>query len=259
VGGQVQGDGNLPGMDYSVGGVRLGLHRDLGDGRLLGVFGNYGRSSLTRSALAQSGDVDSALVGVYGGLYDGPVHTLVNVAYGYNDYSTQRVTGTGTALADFHGHVASVYAERGRDVCWFGRRVQPFLGLKYVQLHSSDFSETGAGVGNLTVGSVDHGSLQSVLGIRTGWARRTRRGWTVNPRVHASWLHEFLETEVTVDVGPAAPVAVDGLSLGRDRAVLGTGLVLEGCRGARVYFDYDLQVNSRHTFHVGSGGLALEW
>jgi len=258
-GGQVHASATAPGADYSVGGVQLGLHRDLGDGRVLGVYGSFGRSSVNQSAWRQSGDVDNTLIGVYGGLDDGPLHTLLNVAYGYNDYSTQRVTGLGTAAADFHGHLAALYAEGGRDFCFHGAELQPFVGLRYVQLHSSAFSETGAGAANLTVGSVDQGSLQCVLGIRSGWTLYTRHDWTVRPLVHASWVHEFLETQVTVDVGPPVPAAVSGLDLGRDRAILGTGLVLARSRGVRLYVNYDLQVNSRQTFHIGSGGLEYEW
>jgi hypothetical protein len=52
---------------------------------------------------------------------------------------------------------------------------------------------------------------------------------------------------------------MNGLNFGRDRAVLGAGIELKGCRGTRVYFNYDLQVNTYHALHVGSGGLALQW
>ncbi len=259
VGGRVHGDGNVPGAEYSVGGVQLGLHRDLDDERSLGIYGNYGHTSITRSTWSQSGDVDSALVGIYTGLRDGPYHSVLDVAYGYNDYSTQRAAGLGTAVADFHGHLASVYAEGGRDYCLRGTGFQPFAGLQYIQLHSSRFSETGAGAANLTVDNVDVGSLQSALGIRLSRARCTHGGWTVRSTCQAAWMHEFLETQVTVDIGSAVPVPVNCLDPGRDRAVLGTGLVLEACGGLQLFFNYDLQLNSRQTFHVGYGGLAYEW
>jgi len=158
-----------------------------------------------------------------------------------------------------YGHLASVYAEGGRDYCFRGTGVQPFAGLQYIQLHSSRFSETGAGAANLTVDNVDVGSLQSALGVRLCRTGCTRRGWTVRPSLQASWMHEFLETQVTVDVGSTVPVPVNGLDLGRDRAVLGTGLVLEGCGGVQFFVNYDLQLNSCQTFHVGYGGLAYEW
>ncbi len=256
-GGRVQGAGIFaPGMDYSLGGVQLGMNRVVEDEYLVGVYGNFGHSSFTRSELGQSADVDSAGVGIVGCLYDDRGHTFVNAAYGYHDYSTQHdiVPLVVTALADYHSHLGAVYAERGWNASVLGFRFQPYAGLQYVQLHSSEFTDTLG----LTVAGVDHGSLGSVLGIRTGWTHTTSRGWTIQPIVHAAWFHEFLETQVTVNTGPI-PVAMNGLNFGRERAVLGAGIELEGWRGTRVYFNYDLQVNTYHAIHVGSGGLAFQW
>jgi adenylylsulfate kinase len=53
--------------------------------------------------------------------------------------------------------------------------------------------------------------------------------------------------------------AVTGTSLGRDWAILGTGLNWNLGRGWQAYANYDAQVNVAQTFHVGSGGFQYSW
>ncbi len=53
--------------------------------------------------------------------------------------------------------------------------------------------------------------------------------------------------------------AVHGVDLGRDWALVGTGLNLPLASSANLFVAYDAQFNAYQAFHVGSGGVELAW
>jgi uncharacterized protein with beta-barrel porin domain len=73
-------------------------------------------------------------------------------------------------------------------------------------------------------------------------------------------MHEFLDTRSGFEtffssVGGGPAFSVNGVGLGRDWALLGVGLNSELGSGWSAYADYDLMINDRQTFHIGSGGV----
>ena len=85
----------------------------------------------------------------------------------------------------------------------------------------------------------------------------------VNPQLRAAWVHELLSTNsiVNAQFGPigGAAFAVEGLSLGRDWALVGGGLNWQLSNHWSLYGNYDAMVNARQVFHVGSGGVQYIW
>jgi len=259
IGGKAQRGPNAGYLGYSFGGVELGMHRCFCEELILGFYGGYGRSFVDRSAPVASADVDHTSVGVVALRSDCWGYTFLDVAYVYDDCSMQRFTVNGNAAAKFHGHESAVYLERGVDLCWGGMRVQPMAALQYLFLNHDAFSETGAGALNMTVDDRNKHSLGGMLGVRTALASRCFGSWTVKPTARALWIHEFLKTQVTANVTSAPAMSLTSIDLGRDRAVLGVGVVLQRCQNRSVYLNYDVQVNGIQTFHSGSGGLMWAW
>ena len=75
-------------------------------------------------------------------------------------------------------------------------------------------------------------------------------------------MHEFLyQTDGLVQMEFASGLmpgfAVPGLDLGRDWAILGPGLNFTLREKVRLFANYDLQVNNREVFNIGSGGGRL--
>ena len=83
------------------------------------------------------------------------------------------------------------------------------------------------------------------------------------PELRAIWLHEFLAPETVLNARFAgisgASFLTRGLNYGRDWAVLGTGVNWIVDSHFSLYANYDIQVNARQTFHVGSGGAQFTW
>jgi outer membrane autotransporter protein len=103
-----------------------------------------------------------------------------------------------------------------------------------------------------------------LIGVRlagNSWA--PAGGGPITPVARALWLHEFLSTTTGINA-QFAPIggtnfAVTGTSLGRDWAILGTGLNWNLGRGWQTYANYDAQVNVAQVFHIGSGGFQYTW
>ena len=140
--------------------------------------------------------------------------------------------------------------------------IQPFGGLQYIYLRQNEFTETGAAAANLAVPGIDTHSFRSVLGTRI-FGQSFRQDRSITPELRALWLHEFLDTETGFTtffsgVGGGS-FAINGLGLGRDWAVLGTGLKSQLTHNWSTYADYDLMLNDQTTFHIGSGGVQYTW
>ena len=117
---------------------------------------------------------------------------------------------------------------------------------------------------DLKVSGINANSLRSLIGVRVaGYGLTTNSGCQITPVARALWLHEFLSTNTGLNA-QFAPIggssfAVTGTSLGRDWAILGTGLNFGLGHGWQAYANYDAQVNVQQVFHVGSGGFQYTW
>ncbi|MCE9606357.1 MAG: autotransporter outer membrane beta-barrel domain-containing protein [Planctomycetia bacterium] len=114
----------------------------------------------------------------------------------------------------------------------------------------------------MAVGGTDSHALRSLLGLRTSRPWVTRGGQVIAPQLRALWLHEYLNPATTLNAGFASAGGsfnTQGLNMGRDWAVLGTGLTWQANRHLSAFANYDVQTNANQTFNVGSGGLQWVW
>jgi len=265
VGGNVEGTGSAAGFDYTLGGTQIGLYRLLDPCTLVGLFGGYGRHYVdVYAATSQTASINTYSLGAFlrqahcwFGL-DG--YTIVAGAGAFDQYAHRRDTATGTANGDDDGGQALVYAEHGfeRPICCF--ILTPSAALRYTWLHQGGFTETGAGVSNLTVHHADTHSLRTILGTRIlTTARCTRLGEMV-PEIRGQWMHEYLDatTGVTATSGGTSFVSPSA-GLGRDFAIVGGGLTLRRNACLSLDLNYDLQINERSQFHIAYGGIERKY
>ena len=89
------------------------------------------------------------------------------------------------------------------------------------------------------------------------------KGCLVMPQFRSSWMHEFLDTAGVLSsrFGAAGAPAFNtrGLDLGRDWALLGAGISVSPRDNLGLYASFDLQLNARQVFHIGSGGVQVVW
>jgi len=265
VGGNVHGTGAAAGFDYTMGATQVGLYRLLASDTLIGLFGGYSHQYIgVDAAVSQAVGMDDYFLGAFlrranccFGL-DG--YTMVAVAACYDDYGSDRATATGTAEGDYDGAQTSAYIERGVSRQFGCYTVEPMAAIQYTWLNQNGFTETGAGINNLTVNHAQTQSLRTLLGSRITTTRCTRFG-EVLPEFRAQWMHELLDatTGITATAGGAPAFVSPTAGLGRNWAILGGGLTIRRNSCLALNVNYDLQFNDRTQFHIGSGGVEFSY
>ncbi len=266
MGGSADGDGNADGFSYGLGGTQFAIEKAIAENWAAGFWGNTAWGQLSGDTLAQSTELESYHFGGYLVGFDGCDYWIALGGGGYNHTASSRNIGVGAvggvAQANVDGGQATAYLERGRSFCHAGWTTQPYAALQYVYIGQEGFTENGAGPANLTVDAMDSHSMRSIVGgrISTDIARTCCR--TLTPELRAAWVHEFLDTNQAFTAslpGVGGGFAVQGVDLGRDWALLGTGLNLQMGASTRLFGGYDLQVNDYQAMHIGSGGVEYVW
>ncbi|WP_419189171.1 autotransporter outer membrane beta-barrel domain-containing protein [Stieleria marina] len=255
IGGDVQSDGAFAGLSYRSGGTQFGVYRNLDRNTLVGMFGGYSNQSVDGDD-GDTADIESGQFGAFlNRQFADNAYLMAAGSGAFDSYRTRTSTG---ASADFDGAQAATYLELGRQGRWGRSRWNPSLALQYVYLHQEGHTEVGTVTP--TIDSVNEHSLRSILGgTAQGAARKVRTG-QITPYASLHWMHEFLDTTTNVTgMSGGTGFATNGVSLGRDWALVGGGASYSVNSYSNLYAGYDLQVNDRQTFHTGNGGVQFAW
>jgi uncharacterized protein YhjY with autotransporter beta-barrel domain len=177
------------------------------------------------------GTIGSA--GIEGWSFDGYVsyaanHFYADLLYALGTYSQHidRDTLFGTATARPDSLTNSIQFNTGYNIPCGRFLTGPLLGVNWVHGDIDGYNEQRAGVANLSVPEQHVDSLTSELGWQLSAPIPTRFGH-VTPQVHASWVHEYLNTSKTLTVGlidsPYYQLNSTGTSLSRVGSFNATG------------------------------------
>lgn len=267
LGGHADSDGNAGSLDYGMGGAIVGFDAYWNANHRIGLYGGYVGTGIQTTNASGTNDISGGQIGAYlTGLNDIHYYTMIS-GFQFDGYESERFINAGglnlTAQGDYDGWQGFSYLERGFILHEAERfSTQPFGALQYVHVRQNGFTETGAGAANLSVEGLDDDSLRSLVGVRTQ-VRTVPSRAKITPEFRAVWVHEFLDVNSPV-VATFAPVGgtsfiAEGLNMGRDWALVGTGLNCYLGRGWSAQANYDAQVNDRAAFHVGSGSVQKSW
>jgi len=264
LGGNARTDGDAAGLDYSMGGTLAGWET-IDNCQRFGFYGGYVYNYVGTNA-NETSQLNGGTFGSYHVLRLDNHYTLSIGGFEFAGYeSRRRISFAGeTANGNTDGWKGYYYTEQGSTYGNALLAVQPFAGLQYIYVRQNGFTETGAAAANLAVPGINTHSLRSVLGSRLFSEQAQWRGRYFAPQFRALWLHEFLETETSFstffsEVGGGSSFEINGLGMGRDWAVLGTGVKCDLTGNWSTYADYDLMLNDQTTFHIGSGGVQYLW
>jgi uncharacterized protein with beta-barrel porin domain len=265
LGGNVASNGNAGALSYGLGGSVFGVDRWLGRNTMVGVLGGYAGSNAGDPLASSSTAINGYQVGVYGLHRFERFYALGATAYSGDNYTTNRAinfTTPLTAHSSYAGNQFVKYAEIG-TMYQIGRtRVMPLMAVQYIYLDQSGFSETGAGVFNLSVGHQTTNSIRPMLGGRV-FQEYYWHGLRWIPTAQGRWQRECGDGThlVTSSFAGAPTVAFNtaGNTLGRDFGLfsLGTNVILNS--RTSLYGGYDLQVASRYAANMGTAGFQYRW
>ena len=267
LGGNVHSDGNAAAASYGLGGTQIGIDRLLDAQTLLGFYGGYAGASVASHQPQQSTTQHGGRFGSYARYLCDDDYWLWIGGLGFDAIDSRRSLDFGgfnrTAVGETSGWQAASYVERGHTFRRGLTELQPLVALQYFYLRQNAMSETAAGAASLDVAGIDTHSLRILPGVRLRRTFLMPGGGRLAPELRASWNHEFLQSRTPVIANfagtPGSGFTVQGANFGRDWALLGSGVNWHPQRNLSLYGNYDLQVNSQQTLHIGSGGLSYQW
>lgn len=270
VGGSIHGNSDTTATGLSMGGVLVGIDRELADDTKLGFFYNYGHNTGRQSSLDASTEVDDYFFGAYlTDRHDG-WYWLSTAGAGYDRYQSSRQVAFGSvnelAQADYSGWQSQVYGEAGLELGRGNTSLQPYFGLQYIYLRGNGLGENTATAPNsaLVGDGADYNALQTHLGGRIAQTF-SLAGRPSSIEFRSAWLHQLLHDTAPVLNAhfAAAPgsgaFSVVGADLARDWCWLGSGLQCRLAERVTLFADYDMLLNTAQTIHTGSGGLLVMW
>ncbi len=281
--GTARSDGNAAGFDRQISGFALGADVRLENGIKLGVVGGYTTASLDTTGRLQSGTIEGAYGGVYGGYEVGPVSLRLGATYADDGIRTRRTVAV-AGLSDSAGARAG-----GATIQGFGEIgyrfflgaegpapllskdgpvpvqaaasfVEPFVGGSYVAIGRDRFVETG-GVAALTGFARDY----DVGAVTAGLRGQTALGFEAGAPLSAHGLVGY--RRAFGDVVPAALLSFGngptflsaGIPIARDALVAEAGLDLRVAPNATLSVAYTGQVGDRIQDHAVKGNFTWQF
>ncbi|MBA8862722.1 outer membrane autotransporter protein [Ochrobactrum anthropi] len=238
------------GVDYRfspsfTGGIGFGYGKDTTD---IGQNGTKSRATMTSLA-------------AYGSYRPGKDFFLDGVVgYGWLNFESDRfVTATGGMASgerkgqQIFGSVTLGYDYRNE--AWL---LSPYLRADMAHTKLEGFSETGAGIHNLTYGDQTANMLSATIGLRGEYTIPMSWG-ELKPKARLEYSHDFAGTSRVklgyTDIGGLLPYTIDADAGSKDNLKIGAGL------DAAIYADWTAGLDYSTQIGTGGGDLShgLNW
>jgi outer membrane autotransporter protein len=190
------GRSGFAGSDSKVVGMMLGTDRTLDNGLVMGVALAYAKTGVDMNDFRNGDNADIKTYQVTGYFAKAFERWFLQgmLSYAYQDYETKRNTHlTGVARGDFNGNMLGTRLVAGvpfqlTEVL----TLTPSLGIEAHRINQDGFTEKGAGVLSLNVGSSNADRVRSLLGLELGMLHVLADGSRLRPAIKANWRHDFI-------------------------------------------------------------------
>jgi outer membrane autotransporter protein len=249
-------DGNAARTKSTLGGFTTGIDAAVYENWRLGVMAGYSHSTVATAERGSSGGSDNYTVGTYAGTEwstsGGVLGLRTGLAYTWHNIDM----GRSVAFADFSDNLSAdytagtfqVFGELGYKLNNSPRAIfEPYANLAYVHVRTNGFDEKGQKGAALSVLPDIMGTALSTLGLRasTGF---DFGGRMVTARADLGWQHaygEVVPTSTASFVEGSAVFSSAGNAIGRDTALIETGLDVQLCKNTVLGVNYQGQFGSR--------------
>jgi outer membrane autotransporter protein len=246
-------------------GGMMGFDVRAADNLFIGISGGVSTTDLTFDDMMDNGNMDS-YHGSFYVVYDGkPFYAEGVVTYARNKYDLERYITMGPAIAksDYSGNEYVGYAEVGYKLDAGGVIIRPLAAFQADYLSQEAFTETGAGIYNLSVEKRNTGSYQSFLGVNVSGPIKMGASAVLTPELRLKWAHEFSNEEHLITArfagDSSGSFTVGPEALSRDTAIVGAGLNLSFNKNVSAYIQYDAELNKDFINHTGLLGIRFNW
>lgn len=266
MGGNATGDGNAHDFNYNIYGFAVGTDYNLSDDTIVGMALGYSYFNVATQDVDGHANVNNVDLGVYAREYFGNLWFLGIAAASMGQYDVNRTIAfpgiVRGASSSADGAQGATYWEVGYSWNVGAWAVQPLAGLQYIYNYRHDTQETGAGAIDLNVNASNVNSFRSVVGSRFVRPIETRRG-ILAPEFRGMWIHEYESQNFIVSSSfagiPGIQIVPQGLSLGTDFALLGTGFTWAVTNRISLGLHYDAYFSSNQFAQAGFGQFLYHW
>lgn len=251
----------VDGYDARLYGLMAGYDNWIASNTRLGVAVGYANTKIDGKGFTaqNSTDIDSWLVEVYGAVKGAGWYVTGRTGFTWHTIDTSRVLTVpfrDSASGSHDGQQFNAAVELGTPMRMSGAVFTPIASLTYSNLEQDGCSETsGAGMA-LSIGSQSNDSLVSGLGVKA--VVPIAADTAIEGR--AVWLHEFFDTNQTVNAAFAAGgsgFTASGPDVGRDTAALGVGMIANVDANTSFQLNYDANIRQDFIGHVGSARVTV--
>ncbi|WP_102959025.1 autotransporter domain-containing protein [Mangrovicella endophytica] len=260
----VDPDGGAAGYDSNSAGVAGGVEYVMTGADYTAVIGLAGGYSSTDVDIVAGGAaIDTGHVGLYAAWEQGPLALNGAIAYSFADFDLARAVLTSTASGSADGDAVSGYTEISYDIVPLiggtGYRLAPAARLRGVHATRDAFTETGAGILNLSVNEDDVSLLYGGIGLKAE-TEIVLGSAVLTPELSVFYEHNFADNDRTgfATVTPAAVGFETLVSAGAEDAVaVGAGLGARFTETISGRLRYDGTFGDDMESHRGSATLSF--
>jgi outer membrane autotransporter protein len=249
------GNNNTARTTSTLGGFTMGIDTAVSDTWRMGVLAGYSHSTFKTADRGSSGSSENYTLGAYAGTQwptsTGAINIRSGVAYSWHDAKMTRsvmFAGFNDQLsADYHAGTFQAFGEAGYKLN-IGEQsaVEPYANLAYVPVRTDSVDEKGSNGAALSVRSASFDTTLSTLGVRASTVFELGEHSTT-ARADLGWRHAYGDVNPATKarfVGGSTVFTALGSSIGRDTALLETGLDIQLNRNAALALSYQGQFGS---------------
>ncbi len=272
----VDNSGAITGFDATTGGFLIGVDRTFVSATATYQFGvSSGYSVTDVDSGPSSADVDTFHIGAYARIEAGALLASAAFAYGSQDYEFDRVIqlgGGATAVAsgDADGDVFSFSAAASYDIAPMlgidrgGKfRFAPLVRFDHADVSRDAFTETGAGILNLTTAEDNFNRTWGSIGLEMSGTVETSAGMVVNPFLEFRYeraLNDPVNSTSSAIAGVAgANFTALSASPDRNSFAVGTGISAKLTDMIEANVRYDGTFSGNFETHRASGGITIRF
>ena len=261
--GDIEGDGNGSGSDYSSTGFLAGYDAQLNTDWLMGVAVGYGKTQWDADVPA-TGNVDTPYAAMYGRYTSGPWQVRLNGGYADNRFDTTRTITLGAASSQAQSKHTGKEWSGAVEAEYFltkaqGWEVRPLAALRYSYLDEDGFTESGSPAA-LKIRA--RSTQQANLGLGSRFVRSIDDdNGSLEFKALITHLAGDTDAPVTASfVGSTNTFNVDGTPLKRTALVLGAGVSHRIANKTALFADlgYETRGSGQHNA-VAAVGVQYRW